>query len=249
VAYVGTYNVAFEIDTVNSPGVLGNGTYPQGQSYGIAKVFRTGSVVWSGRMADNSAITHASGLGPNGQFFVHRLLSGGKGVLSGQLFINSLTGAIANDPWAGTPLAWFKTTATLPARSYTSGFPRHRLLATGSRYTKPLLGNRALNLPATDPNGTAYFTQGGLSMPWQNALSWSAQNKIIPSLPVSYSVRLGVASSTGLITGSYAYANGRVAKVYGLIVPSLGEARGFFILPETSSKTSALLSGDFSLTP
>ncbi|MBL9118210.1 MAG: putative Ig domain-containing protein [Verrucomicrobiaceae bacterium] len=247
--YAGTYNVALEIDTVNSPGVLGNVSYPQGQSYGTAKVSKTGSVTWSGRMADNSVITFTSGLGPNGQFFIHRLLYGSKGILSGQLFIDSMTGVITNDPWAGTPLAWFKTTATTPARSYISGFPRHRLLATGSRYTKPLSNTRALNLPDADPNGTAYFTQGGLMMPWQNAFTWSLQNKISPSAPVSYALKLEVATSTGLITGSYTYDTGRVAKVYALIIPSLGEARGFFILPETSAKTSALLSGAVEVTP
>lgn len=247
-AYVGSYNVALEIDTVNSPGVVGNATYPQGQSYGTARVNKTGTVVWAGRMADNSVVTFSTGLGRAGRFFLHKLMYGNKGVLSGQLVINSTTGGVANDPAAVTPLAWFKTSATTPARSYLSGFPRHRLLASGGRYTKPASGARALDLADADANCSAFFAHGGV-MPWQNTLSWSLLNKINPTAPVNFGVKLTVATPTGILNGSFIYAAGRVAKVYALIIPPLGEARGFFILPETSAKTSALLSGSIEIAP
>lgn len=202
----GTYTMAFLDGT--------NDTVPQfGAGYGKFTVKANGTIQFSGVLADGTVITQTTVVAKDGRWPLFAGPYKGRGYLAGWLqFTNEETGCLSGEPiWVKQA---FKTT------SYGQGLT-NTLQTIGSTYNakaKPVL-----NLE----NPEAFFWGASLNEPITftaipantNALSYSGTN----------SLKLTVTSSSGLISGKFAYPTTQNSMtIKGVILQQVGFAAGFF---------------------
>ena len=144
-AYAGYHTLG-----LNLPGTLVNElSVPQGAGYGSFTVSAVnGRLSLVGRLADGTAFTNATFVGPNGQVMVFRLLYTAKarGSLLGELGL-TLGVENASNRIAG-PVSWLRPANVSPL-IYPGGFA-FDLAADGGRYNPPATGERVLSIAATD---------------------------------------------------------------------------------------------------
>jgi hypothetical protein len=240
--FVGIYTAVLALDQAlvgtdpnsTASGSAENMSYPQGSGYLTMTVGTTGSVDWSGRLADGTAISGSSSIGPQGDVPFYQILytptaAATAGSICGWMkvvedtAITPVNGGRAlldgNVDWLKKPQSDNSTT-----RSYKGGFPLHNLAVIGGRYVTPPTGQAVLGLVdsgAGTTNAHIDFTEGGLRGPapvvgavMANAVSHiplriSKKNAI--TMPVSTAnparVILSINASAGLMNGSFTLKN------------------------------------------
>ncbi len=221
-------------------------THPRGSGYLSVTLTNKGRVSYTGRLADGTALTGAGiGIG-EGTLPVHHMLYGNTGSVQGALDI------ITTLPGFKADLDWIKSLQPSTVRNYRNGFSRLALAGSGRRYTPPAADSLVLGLPLTSYNARLTISHGGLFIPLTQYFTLAAKN--IPQfLPGEnpQQLKLSLNAKTGLVTGSGAAidATPRPGTASALIIPGLNRAEGYFLLPENTTNTSAILSGRFIMEP
>ena len=235
---------------------------PQGASYGTLVINTLGAAVWSGTLADGTATTRTTTVGPNGDVPLAFMLYASTGSFLG--WLNAAPAAGGNT--LGGSLTWLKNAqpATSTTRSYKGGFtPCLALSVTGGQYLKPAAGTilwGLTNVSTGSSNALLTFNDGGISLaanePDLNGLPLRllAANGVQIPLPNPTVLKLAVNASTGRFSGSAVLKDGapkvvsRVMTFSGIIVSSQAKGRGFFTLPQLPNiSTSPVLSGSVEL--
>lgn len=239
VVQVGNYTAVLQLDpafvgtdgTTSPPGNAANITYPQGYGFLTLKLDNKGAATWGGKLADGTAITGASSIGPTGGLPFFQLLYGNVAATTG-----SATGWVTVAPDSATPqnggkplldglIGWNKNPQlpTSTTRSYKAGFPLHNLTVVGGLYSAPpantiIFGLPDVNLPAV--NARLTFSEGGLAGPSpivaavmasDLARDWRISKTHIATLPVGVAnpaaVTLKLVPSAGTFNGAFTLKN------------------------------------------
>ncbi len=263
------FNTAFMIP-LGSP-LERDSAYPQGVSWAVLSLSSSGSLSWSGRLADDTVMTGSTLLGPSGQWLMHQMLYGNTGSLWGESTLNLGTGLVD-----GT-LTWYKAPALRnPPRSYGTGIPLHSLQTQGALYTRPARDQMLLNLSQPgifpqDLNARLLFQGEALAQPLEQGFQVTLSGAARMPTPLALnpqSVRLSLTGADGRFSGSFSFRDPhpwtatkpvivRTATFRGLIIQRSGlqQGIGYFTLPrlpedEIESVTATpILSGKAELLP
>lgn len=230
VAHVGLYTAALRLPE----SLRGVETYPQGTGYLMGTIDRNGIATMAVRLADNTVATISTMIGGDSTLPLHYLLYGGNGSAQGWHLQES--GLIDGE------LTWLKypESARSTSRSYRSGIPLHTLSTIGSTVIQPSGGALYLGATLSASNATLTFQQGGLLSAMSRDFTILANNNplLAPGTPYTLAFDKVSGKFTGILT-----AEGRRAAFYGIFVPRLALGLGHFQMPQSTSSTSAILSG------
>ncbi len=262
-AQVGLHNLSLDLDTADkhTTGIT-NLDKPQGMSFASITVTANGTTTFAGRLADDTAFTTTSVLGPTGQVPVWQMLYGNKGSIVGGCSITA-NAAHTVGALASSPITWQKKAQPLTVRTYQSGFGPLTLTPSGGKYIVPAatpapshkLVMGLADSPVVANNAKLSLTQAGVT----TSTTWASTPGIADTL---FSVSLanlatftpatnpGKASlkftaATGDFTGTFTLAEptpaGSKATFKGKIISTSNHGHGYFILPALAP--AAILSG------
>ena len=173
-ALTGRYVAALTLDP-ELVGYASHPNYPQGTGYVIVTTATTGATTWTGKLADGTAISGSTTLGPNGEIPLHAMLytptvAATAGSFHG--WVQTTPDSISTPLNAGHPLLdgtldWKKLAqaSTSTTRSYKSGFDLHTLTAVGGVYVaasgSPVIGITDHGVGQNDAKLT--FSEAGLN--------------------------------------------------------------------------------------
>ncbi|HYF36594.1 MAG TPA: Ig domain-containing protein, partial [Prosthecobacter sp.] len=251
-ALQGVYNTAFELPAE----LQGQSAYPQGNGYATVKVSAAGLATWSGRLADGTAVTVSTTIGPKGEMPLHIPLytpavATTAGAVHGWIQVNPATAQVF-----GGSLRWKKNaqSASSTTRSYKEGFAAHHLVVIGDRYA----GVPVATHPSEGPDSheaALIFSEGGIEVDGgqlrQPLRLADGCKVVVPTTPAANpaGVKLALNITTGLMSGTFVIKNPvnpkltRTVSYSGLMIPRLNEGIGHFILQQASDLASPQLSG------
>ena len=169
-ALVGSYTSVLDFTPGQTPDPTGNLDYPQGYGFGTLTVYATGSVTWTGKLSDGSAMVANTTVGSAGQIPLHFMLYTTPGSAHGwvQVSLDSTsTPTNAGQPLLDGALDWVKdaqaTTST--NHNYKAGFLLNRLQLTvaGGKYVKPTATVLGIVDQVSPTNARLAFSAGGLA--------------------------------------------------------------------------------------
>ncbi len=201
---------------------------------------------WGGVLADGTAVTGGTTLGPDGQLPLHLMLY----TPTAAATAGSVLGWMQAGPGADTtkpgdnvldtmldggnqPLFDWKKLAQLPnatTRSYRGGFPLHRLAVVGGGYTPPLAGSPVIGLVDGGPgtqNARLAFTEGDIA---SSALAGPGSPAGAPAGSLRQSLRISTANTVTLSTSLV--ENPGVVTMQPIKLPT-GLISGTFTLKDT----------------
>lgn len=236
---------AFPHTAVLEP-VSSSSALPQGRGHTTLAVTTAGTATWAGKLADGTAITGSTTLGPMGQVSLHLMLYTNTGSLQG---LSTLSAVTNNHDGV---LSWYKAAQPSKSvtRSYKGGFPEHELTLTGAKYVKPAVGATVLGLAPPPANAVLRFTGAPLTTELLQLLEISTRNVVkLPTLLAQnpQQVRLTLVPTTGAMSGSFTFKDPdpldvtppiailtRTATFSGVLVTRAGfnQGGGFFNLAE-----------------
>jgi len=264
VAYAGYHTLGLNLPT----GLVNDLSVPQGVGYGSFTVSATnGRLTLVGRLADGTAITNATFVGPNGQVLVFSLLYTVKarGSLLGELGITLGLENASNR--IGGPVSWLRPANVSPA-IYPGGFALE-LAADGGRYTPPATVERVLSIAATDvgiSNAVVEFLGANVETaqppmagvtPHTVEVRVDEKNKVVPdALNNPRKVAMVIVPRTGAFSGRFLLEDPhptggrpnpikRTITFQGMIInDSLGaQGAGYFIATQLPDSPTAILGG------
>jgi autotransporter-associated beta strand protein len=154
-AYSGYYTMGLDIP-LPLQGTTTNPSIPQGTGYASFTVSSTtGKLTVSGKLADGTAFTTATYVGPTGEVLVYRALYGTtatstRGSVLGKLQIDQVVALDTTDNTLDGTVSWWKVaqpvSTSTAGRTYAAGFGPFDLSVLGSRYLPPLKGFPVLGL-------------------------------------------------------------------------------------------------------
>jgi hypothetical protein len=247
-----TYHLQFTVPT-SVPEV------PQGHGY-LASTFRpSGTVTFTGRLPDgtpfsgSSATVHFADAGPWG-VPLYQLLYSRLGSAYGWMMTHP-----SQPDLIAAELDWLRgyVSETSTVRAYRDGFHIGQLPGEGSLFLPPPAGSLFYDFsPADGPSNASLQLSGGfLSQPWLSDLNLTAKGVLTQTLSPdpTGSLKLKYQPRNGLLSGSTSIVEGGVPARSGnlgaLWIPHLKMMGGYFNLPESPSKKSAIRSGKAILTP
>lgn len=263
-AYAGYHTLGLNLPTA----LVNDLSVPQGTGYGSFTVSAAnGRLTLVGRLADGTAITNATFVGPNGQVLVFRLLYTAKarGSVLGELGI-TLGADNALNRIAG-PVNWLRPANVSPS-VYPAGFA-FDMEADGGRYTPPAAGERVLGIAATDvgvsnailellgANVETALPQMTGSRPHTVEVRVDDKNKVVPdALNNPRKVTVTLVPRTGAFSGRFVLEEAnptggspvivkRTITYQGMIInDSLGtQGSGYFMAKQLPGVTAANLGG------
>lgn len=265
--FAGSYTTGLLV----GPAQASNPVYPQGYGYASIRISQSGSVTWSGRLADGTLFSRSTLLGPDGSFPLHGTLYAGFGSIQGwpQITVQPPSNATTNT--LSGAFDWLKLPSTSKtARLYRDGFPLHTVVIEGGSYLLPAKGSLILGLPPVPDNAVIVLSEGGLtSSTTQEWTIKSRQTAVIPAgLDNPTRMRLTLNAATGALSGSFrlvdpypgnpARSIARTVRFSGRLLTQQGIGVGYFILsglpdplasPPVTSSQSPMLSGRLRLEP
>ncbi|HYF34457.1 MAG TPA: immunoglobulin domain-containing protein [Prosthecobacter sp.] len=202
-AYAGLHNFGMGLPLLD--GDIGNPGVPQGVGFGTFTVSNAGAFSIVGNMADGEAVTFATFIGPNGEFFIFKpLYATVKGSVLAELDLddkgtvgtedNSLSGT-------GTWVRPANAVSTQP-RVYSAGFGPVNLAFEGGRYVPPSL---VLGVTAGPNNATLTFEEAEISAARLNPdvnISIQTGNVVTISAPNEASLKFAATSTAASMTSS-----------------------------------------------
>ena len=213
--------------------------YPQGSSYTILKVSSAGVVTWSGKLADGTGITAGGTLGADGEVPWHQMLYTNRGSVQGWTRVQAGRHADLDG------ITWLKNNIVTPTRSYKPGFPTIlNLDLDGSLYDPKTVVFNLLGLGTGNDNSILIFSQANLPANVTQTFRIDTPSLVKLPVPNTQKLALTITASTGVIKGSITPTGaGRKADFEGILVPHRADGGGYFLLPESTLTTSAILSG------
>ncbi len=252
----GYYSMAVDLADLADDNVA---SIPQGTGFATFSVSLGGSLILVGKTADGEAITTASFLAANGDFWAHTALYKSLGSIQGPLNLSEdAAGLFAGNTISGS-MTWYKPTNT--SRAYKDTFGPINLKAEGGYLAPASTGSIVLGLPETG-NVQLSFTDGGLASSVTNpdiSFTYTSDNKVLLPLPVANPAKVAVTinPNTGVVAGNFTLTETSPpltrAKVpfQGQVVrlaDGQTKAVGYFLLPQIpgsgqTAATAPLLSG------
>jgi hypothetical protein len=154
-ALAGNYTAVLDLDP-NFRNDFAHPDIPQGRGYLTLTVTTTGVATWGGQLADGTAFTGSTTLGPDGEIPLHLILytpaaptTAGSVHGWAQARVDSAPLSLnSGHPLLDGELDWIKLPqlSTSTTRSYRFGFPLHRLTVIGGLYVAPPPGTPILGL-------------------------------------------------------------------------------------------------------
>jgi hypothetical protein len=202
--------------TLVIPGDSADTNSPAGHSFGSVKVDASGSVTWSGALADGAKVTQRSALSAEGIWPLYSSLYGGKGCVLGWI-------QLTNDN-VGGDVIWIKQSG-VPGNYYPGGFT-NLIDCIGSPYHKPAVGTRVLDW--NDGLGQFSVSGGGLSQSWTNDIRLELNNRVTnlsgPKLSLS------ITTSSGLFRGTFVDPETQKAEPFqGVLFQDSNVGIGYFL--------------------
>lgn len=255
-AYSGYYTLGLELPLL----LQGNMTIPQGTGYASFTVnSATGKLSVAGRLADGTAFTTATYVGPTGEIAVFRTIYSSKalGSVLGSLTIDDLVPNDINDNTLAGTLSWWKPAQA--GRAYAAGFGPFDLVAVGSRYNPPAAGTPVMSItpPAVVGQVNAVVELLGANIETatpqatvpaanQTGFSVTTANKAVADvLNNPRKMTATINAKTGAVTGSVTLSAGhpfggspavitRKFSYFALIVNNgvVQQAWGYYLLPQ-----------------
>jgi hypothetical protein len=224
----GRYTLAFA-PSAAEPG------QPQGTSFGVAVVSESGTVQFSGTLADGTAVSQSVGLSESGAWPLYVSLYGGQGSLLSWVTLTNEAGGIVDETAAATPACWW-IKAGPAGNSYTGGFTNSLNLA-GSPY-KATSGTPLLNLSGGE--GQVVLSAANLSESLTHNIVLNPRNQFIVT-PTGDKLQLSVAASSGLMQGSFVDpSTGLSTAIKGVLLQQQTSAAGFFLSAGQSGAVSLM---------
>jgi Putative Ig domain len=242
----GYYTAGLDLSASNTQVITGD-NIPQGTGYVSFTIASDGKLTVSGKTSDNSSITTAGFIGPNGQIAVHQALPSNLGSVLGKLSLAVDPDGFFYENIVTGSLSWTKL-ANPKIYNYAAGFTDLKLDAYG-KYMAANTKGVVLGLPDTGAFALN-FSDGGLSTFLQNpsipnANFTEALKPVLPTNPTLTTLK--ITTTTGLVSGTFRMVNGTLTRntsFFGMTIrPPSGTARamGYFLLKQipTGQQTSA----------
>lgn len=227
--------------------------YPRGDGVSFVSISPLGIVTWKGTLADGTAITASTTMGPAGQIPLHAMLytAAAPGSITGW---STASQPVDSDPLLDGTARWRKSSQTSGSMAYRNGFTPHDLDVIGGRFVKPAPNSIILGLDDKPGNALLSFGLGGLGSMLSTPLQINLLNKpVLTGVTLTkLAMTLNVSSATnlGLVSGSFDILEAppskvkRTVKYTGAVVNRLSRATGHFLLPQLPlTSSSPVLSG------
>lgn len=270
-ALVGQFNIALKTPAADSS------AHPQGAGFASFRVATNGKLTVSGVLADATAFTCATFVGPLGEVLVYRNLYINKGSVSGHVVAAAGTAgampAFSDSAVTGT-LKWSRPAQN--SRTYRNGFGPLDLTPVGGRYLAPDKFTPPMEVVdggTGTTNAVVAFSEGGIADTVANpgiSVRLQAGGKVeLPATSANpQATRLTVVNLTGATSGSFKLLDQnpavpgtnvtRTSSYRGLLVREGGvmKSYGYFLLAKRPAAmstekptTTDILSGLMTLTP
>jgi uncharacterized repeat protein (TIGR02543 family) len=211
---------------------VGSQYYPQSPGYATMTVNVNGTVAYTGKLTDHTAISGSVALVVGNQWPVFVSLYGGKGVIVGNA---ALTDANASTyDVTGTDLLWVRPIQAA-SQWYPDGWADGLVVdLVGARYTVPPATPATSVFPglqALSPNLTLSFGGGLLSSTQSFDQTISSAN-VVTNVPVTFTTpTMTITKTTGFVTGNFPHTDGTKPTYQGVIMQKGGikGARGYFM--------------------
>lgn len=213
----------------SQPSGLTAADFPLGDGYSTGSISKNGSVTFSGRLPDNTAITWSAKLALDNTWVLYNQLYNLRGGFGGKVK--------AGSGLTATGLVWFRPYQSV--QWYPYGWMEGVLVdVNGSAFT-PVPGTSVM--PGLGPinlalgNATLTFAGGLLTSPVTKALNLTTTNlaSTVPATDKSFSVKLD--STSGLFSGSFTHPAG-ASTFQGVIIQAGANARGYGYFMSPSPK-------------
>jgi hypothetical protein len=209
--FAGLYTMI--IPGTNTAGTNATGV-PKGDGYGTVSIASNGSVVFSGLLSDNTALTMSTGVSEYGQWPLYASLASGQGTLWGLMtFTNNSEFYLQSNPGV----------VSEPAKAvafYPKGFTNY-VYYNWSTYQAPAVGERVMALT----NGIIVFSGGNLTKPLTNSITLSIDNVITFDSTNSVSLNL----TNGTFQGSFWHPVINQSVTFkGALIQEQATGHGFF---------------------
>jgi hypothetical protein len=223
-SWLGTYNIVL----ASSPSTLVPA--PRGFGWGRVTVQSSGSIRFTGVLADGTAMTGASTLCPDGSWPLYVAPDSGRSAVTGMV---SLPGDGDSD--ANGNIWWFKD-AQAERAAYPAGWPQGIAIDLfGSRYvaSKTLAGafdGSATAASIASPINTAVSFSGG-ALPKDFIARASVRGDSLQVVSTELKeLKLAMVKKTGVLSGSFLHpSGGKRTPFKGVYLQRQGIAAGFFI--------------------
>ncbi len=224
-----SYNLGLNLASTD----IGKSLVPQGSGYLNLQVGIKGTTTISGRLADGTAITSSSMIGPNGEVMLFSMLYNNTGSVLAQIDIGDSNLGTAAVPQLRVDgqLRWIKDgPQSVTERNYQSGIPETFLSVLGGLYLKPGTNLILMGLPnvaTTVSNVMVDFSEGGLSTASRNPdrnVRLTTVNTVGYPFASDAKTSLAVNAATGAFNGSFELLDNtirRTAAYQGLIIPAI----------------------------
>lgn len=224
--------------------ILTSSGYPHGAGYATVTVSPLGVVSIAGKLADGTSLSGASIYGAAAEVPWFAMVNANRGSVLG-IPLCDMNGARGEIDWLHN-----LEPAKSSVRTYAGGFGVHSLEVSGGRYQKPSIGQHIMAALAPPPS-LAYLEFSGepLASAYTQSFTFNTNQTVtVPGAGTGNpkSLRLQFNATTGQYSGTF-IENGLTGTYGGILLPSIGEGRGYFLLPASNSAGSPVLSGPMKL--
>jgi hypothetical protein len=189
---------------------------PGGYSIGTATVDASGTLKWSGTLADGTKVTQSSAISKQGIWPLYVPLANGGTLISWIEFSSQATSDLAGE------LIWIKP-ASAASKYYPLGFTND-IMANGAAYQAPMAGTRAIKLT----QGNLTLTGGGLHTSMTNSVTLGLNNRV--SVAAGTHLSLTITPSTGLFKGTFLNPDtGKNVSFQGVLLKKTNVGVGYFL--------------------
>ncbi len=237
-ALAGAYTAVLDLDPALQ-GYAAHPGIPQGRGYVTLAITTAGLATWGGRLADGTAVTGSTTLGPDGELPLHLMLytptvATTAGSIHGwaQASADSMTPLLnGGHPLLDGSVDWIKLAqvSTSTTRSYKAGFPLHNLTVKGGVYAAPPSGTPVLGISATGSGNDASlsFSEADLA---SSGLAGPGSPSGSPLGTLNQSLRISATNAVTIPAGSAASTGPNPGYVTIRLTASTGAVSGGFIL-------------------
>jgi hypothetical protein len=239
-AVIGTYHFA-------APGATDDPTLPAGYTFGSLAVDKKANVTVSGELADGSALSGSTFVGPKGEVLIYVPLYGGRGSVLGVVKLTQGNTPPTDNTVTGT-LDWYKPAPDPKAKDtlYSAGFGPLTLTVDGGPYLPPTGSDLVLGLSPGENNAQLSFSLGGLdetsqfAQPVTISSPKAGANAGTVTAPVNDVKITKFSAAAGTMEGEFTI-DGRKATFSLEIVNTTAGAMGlgYFVLPQAPESGTA----------
>lgn len=200
--------------------------YPQGFGYSRVKLNPTGTITLTGKLADNTAVSHSTVISQDGAWRLFIPLYKGRG------FVACMVTTDHSDTfWDFEAQASRWVRPVLDTQHYPMGWPQGITINfLGSKYTVTP-GSSVLPLAQAigtgDGNATLTLVNGKLPAQLDKNVDITPADAVI-EVPVDATFTMGINRTTGIMSGSFRHADGSALPYSSIIFQKQNGAFGFF---------------------